>query len=101
MKAAEWNTYRTRFLVKAKQLNSSLSFVDSLGREHSGQKGDYLVESSDGSLRIAPRQIFEDIYVPILVGGEISLSDPKRLRRKQPVPWRDNTRASGAQVGLM
>jgi hypothetical protein len=60
-----WTTYRTRFLVKAKQLNTSLSFTDGLGRQHSGRKGDYLVESSDGILRIAPRQIFEDIYVPL------------------------------------
>ena len=61
----EWKTYRTRFLVKAKQLDSNLSFIDPLGRQHSGRKGDYLVESSDGVLRIAPRNIFEDIYVPI------------------------------------
>lgn len=66
MKATnEWVTYRTRFLVKAKQLTSSLAFTDALGRQHSGRKGDYLVESSDCVLRIAPRQIFEDIYVPI------------------------------------
>lgn len=63
MKSEEWKTYRTRFLVKAKQLSSSLSFVDSLGRQHSGRKGDYLVESSEGVISIAPRQIFEDIYV--------------------------------------
>ncbi|MGO8797320.1 MAG: hypothetical protein ACLQLC_21080 [Candidatus Sulfotelmatobacter sp.] len=60
-----WITYRTRFLVKAKQLTTSLAFTDVLGRQHSGRKGDYLVESSDGILRIAPRQIFEDIYVPL------------------------------------
>jgi hypothetical protein len=60
-----WTTYRTRFLVKAKQLATSLTFTDTLGRHHSGRKGDYLVESSDGVLRIAPRQIFEDIYVPL------------------------------------
>jgi hypothetical protein len=66
MKATPWITYRTRFLVKAKQLTSSLTFTDALGRLHSGRKGDYLVESSDGVLRIAPRQIFEDIYVPLL-----------------------------------
>ena len=66
MKAANsWTTYRTRFLVKARQLNSSLTFTDVLGRQHSGCKGDYLVESSDGVLRIAPRQIFEDVYVPL------------------------------------
>ena len=63
-----WITYRTRFLVKAKQLTASLTFTDALGRQHSGRKGDYLVESSDGVLRIAPRQIFEDIYVPLLAG---------------------------------
>jgi len=28
----EWKTYRTRFLVKAKQLKSNLSFTDALGR---------------------------------------------------------------------
>ncbi|MFZ0285835.1 MAG: hypothetical protein WAL32_11450 [Terriglobales bacterium] len=61
--SAEWNIYRTRFLIKAKQLTQPFAFVDALGREHCGQAGDYLVESSDGSRRIAPRQIFEDIYV--------------------------------------
>ena len=67
MKAADsWITYRTRFLVKAKQLTTNLTFTDGFGREHSGQKGDYLVEFSDGVRRIACRQIFEDIYVPII-----------------------------------
>jgi hypothetical protein len=65
MKSVEWKTYRTRFLVQAKQLNYALTFVDPLGRQHCGRKGDYLVESSDGRISIAPRQIFEDIYVPI------------------------------------
>jgi hypothetical protein len=63
--ASEWTTYRTRFLIKARQLDAPLVFVDALGREHAGQKGDYLVQSSDGSQRIAPREIFEDIYVPM------------------------------------
>ena len=61
----EWKTYRTRFLIKAKQLNSNLSFTDALGRQHCGRKGDYLVESFEGVLSIAPGQIFEDIYVPM------------------------------------
>lgn len=66
MKAANpWITYRTRFLVQAKQLTTSLTFTDALGRQHSGCKGDYLVESSNGSFGIAPRQIFEDVYVPL------------------------------------
>jgi len=69
MRAANpWITYRTRFLVKAKQLNNSLNFTDVLGRQHCGSKGDYLVESSEGVLSIAPRQIFEDIYVPLRTG---------------------------------
>jgi hypothetical protein len=60
-----WTVYRTRFLVHARQLNQPLVFTDALGREHSGQPGDYLVESSDGLRRITPRHLFEDIYVPI------------------------------------
>jgi hypothetical protein len=61
--STDWNVYRTRFLVRAKQLTEPLSFIDALGREHRGDAGDYLVEWSDGSRRIAPRQIFEDVYV--------------------------------------
>jgi len=63
MKDSDWKIYRTRFLVRAKQLTKPLYFVDALGREHHGDKGDYVVESSDGSRRIAPRSIFEDVYV--------------------------------------
>jgi hypothetical protein len=61
--SATWKIYRTRFLIKARQLTQPLCFVDALGREHRGEVGDYLVESSDGSQRIAPRLIFEDVYV--------------------------------------
>ena len=60
---SNWQVYRTRFLVRARQLTEPLVFIDALGREHQGDKGDYLVESSDGTQRIAPRHIFEDIYV--------------------------------------
>lgn len=62
---ATWQIYRTRFLIKARQLTEPLAFVDSLGREHRGQPGDYLVESSDGSRSIQRRGIFEDVYVPM------------------------------------
>jgi hypothetical protein len=97
MKTADWKTYRTRFLVKAKQLSCSLNFTDELGRQHSGRKGDYLVESSDGILRIAPRQIFEDIYVSMDAPQEAAcdliaanlLSQASRsspTSRKQPQP---------------
>ena len=61
--ASDWNTYRTRFLVRARQLTEPLAFTDPLGREHRGRPGDYLVQSSEGLLRIAPREIFEDVYV--------------------------------------
>ncbi len=75
-----WITYRTRFLVKAKQLTGSLSFTDELGRHHSGTKGDYLVEWSDGVLRIAPQKIFEDVYVPIAANEELPQTDAGRTR---------------------
>lgn len=60
-----WNVYRTRFLIRAKQLAAPFSFTDPLGRRHSGVAGDYLVQSSEGLMRIAPREIFEDVYVPL------------------------------------
>jgi hypothetical protein len=63
--AAAWQIYRTRFLVKAKQLSVPMAFVDGLGREHRGQPGDYLIESSDGSRSIQRRDVFQDIYVPM------------------------------------
>jgi len=78
MKSVQWKTYRTRFLVKAKQLSSSLSFTDHLGRQHCGRKGDYLVESCDGVLSIAPRQIFEDVYVPMR-----QTNDPSKTQSAQ------------------
>jgi hypothetical protein len=103
MRAANpWITYRTRFLVKAKQLATSLSFIDVHGRQQSGQKGDYLVESSDGVLTIASRRIFEDVYVPLIeqqnLGREKQISEvedcalsiPLHIARKSPQPYREN-----------
>jgi hypothetical protein len=104
MKSGEWKTYRTRFLVKAKKLSSSLSFVDSLGRQHCGRKGDYLVESADGVVSIAPRQIFEDIYVPMAMENAeermVQPSEPVHSGRKLPQSWRER-RSSGPRIGLM
>jgi len=102
MKSVEWKTYRTRFLVKAKQLSSSLSFVDPLGRQHSGRKGDYLVESSDGVISIAPRQIFEDIYVAIAPESEGTVAGEAEAcqRRKMPQPFRERRDAS-LRMGMM
>lgn len=68
--SAQWHVYRTRFLIKAKQLTAATAFVDVLGREHHGKIGDYLVESSDGTLRIAPKEIFEDVYVALEHGNK-------------------------------
>jgi hypothetical protein len=65
VRTTEWKTYRTRFLIQAKQLTEPLVFVDALGREHRGIPGDYLIESSDGCRSIQRRAIFEDIYVPL------------------------------------
>jgi hypothetical protein len=86
--ASEWITYRTRFLIKARQLDAPLTFVDAIGREHSGQKGDYLVLSSDGSQRIAPREIFEDIYVPMTHATEswTPLARASASSRSSPQP---------------
>ena len=63
--SSEWKIYRTRFLTRARQLTTSMEFIDHLGRQHSGQAGDYLVESSNGVRRITPRAMFEDIYVEL------------------------------------
>jgi hypothetical protein len=61
--SGDWSVYRTRFLVRATQLTQPLTFSDPLGRVHRGLPGDYLVQSSEGLLRIAPREIFEDVYI--------------------------------------
>ncbi|MBV8052608.1 MAG: hypothetical protein JOZ80_15565 [Acidobacteriaceae bacterium] len=78
---AAWNIYRTRFLIKAQQLTQPLAFVDALGREHTGEPGDYLVEGSDGRRSIQRREIFEDIYVPM---GPADESWPSCVRRSLP-----------------
>lgn len=80
---AEWQIYRTRFLIRAKQLTEPLIFVDALGREHCGHVGDYLVESSDGTRRIAPKEIFEDIYVAM---GLARNNWPPLSRRELAIP---------------
>jgi hypothetical protein len=66
---SQWTVYRTRFLVRARQLTEPLVFTDALGREQSGRPGDYIVESSDGIRRITTQAIFEDIYVPVSSSG--------------------------------
>jgi hypothetical protein len=58
-----WRFYRSRCLVKARQLTEPLVFCDVFGHEHCGETGDYLVEWSDGMFRIAPREFIEENYV--------------------------------------
>jgi hypothetical protein len=57
--------YRTRFLVRARQLTAPLIFTDALGREPSGRPGDYLVETSEAIRRITTQALFEDIYISL------------------------------------
>lgn len=94
--ANAWQVYRTRFLIRARELNRALTFVDSLGREHHGKKGDYLVESCDGSRSITPRQIFEDVYVPLgasrpSVASKRSPSPPSQPVCQSPLPQFNGT----------
>ncbi len=97
MKSVEWKTYRTRFLVKAKQLNSSLSFTDHLGRQHCGRKGDYLVESCDGVLSITPRRIFEDVYVAMPPAPDTS-PQPSQGSTENEFGSRDNLRLASLRI---
>jgi hypothetical protein len=92
--SAEWKIYRTRFLIKAKQLTQPFAFVDALGREHYGHTGDYLVESSNGSRRIAPRQIFEDIYVA-MPSAAVEIWPPISRNLGPKSPLVDNRGANG------
>lgn len=78
---SDWQIYRTRFLIRARQLTEPFVFRDALGREHRGGVNDYLVESSDGTRRIAPREIFEDIYVAM---GPAEDDRPLLGTRKRP-----------------
>lgn len=79
-----WTVYRTRFVVRARQLTQPLSFVNALGREHSGQPGDYLVESPLGCRSILPQAQFEDIYVPL--GGPLKIAAPSARPAGEPEP---------------
>ena len=68
---SDWQTYRTRFTIRARILSAPLSFVDELGREQNGKRGDYLVESN-GMVTITPRHIFEDVYLPLESAGDLT-----------------------------
>lgn len=78
-----WNVYCTRFLVRARQLTEPMSFTDPFGHEHVGRPGDYLVETSNGTRRIATRAFFEDVYVP-LAGARSGSADRGFSYRRPP-----------------
>ena len=90
---SDWNTYRTRFLVRARQLTEPLAFTDPLGREHRGRPGDYLAQSPEGLLRIAPREIFEDVYVSME-----RKTDRETTRQTQRETARETARAAPKSV---
>ncbi|MGB7151469.1 MAG: hypothetical protein WBD45_20085, partial [Terriglobales bacterium] len=71
------------FLVRARQLTEPLAFTDALGREQSGQPGDYLVEFSDGIKRITNQALFEDIYVPLVEAHLTATRLPSSGKRLQ------------------
>lgn len=73
---SEWKIYRTRYLVKARQLTQPLMISDHSGALQTGQAGDYLVEGSDGTRRISPRHVFEDVYVEMCLAEPV----PRRAR---------------------
>jgi hypothetical protein len=80
----QWIVYRTRFLVRARQLTEPLVFTDPLGREQSGQPGDYLVESSDGVRRITSQALFQDIYVPLVPATRTPSAVARPVNRAAP-----------------
>jgi hypothetical protein len=87
---SQWTVYRTRFLVRARQLTEPLVFTDALGREQSGRPGDYLVETQEGLRRITTRALFEDIYVsldqnngaPVVPARPVTRSSPEEDRMR-------------------
>ncbi len=70
---SDWKIYRTRYLTKARQLTETTVVFDQVGRFQTGNPGDYLVECSDGSRRISPRHVFEDVYVEMSAAAPVQL----------------------------
>jgi len=94
---SSWNVYRTRFLVRARQLTEPLVFTDLFGREQSGRPGDYLVETSNGIRRITNKDVFEDIYVPVALESTGLSADHVQKRPAAAVLERSGQRASTSE----
>lgn len=82
----DWKLYRTRFLAKAVRLDQPCSVTDAGGRVQQGGPGDYLVEAPDGSHRIAPAQVFEDIYVEFEAADEHPITRKTRVLGTPSIP---------------
>jgi hypothetical protein len=100
----EWQLYRTRFLVKAKQLTRPTTIVDALGHEHHGGKGDYLVEFSDGVRRIAQRKFFEDAYVtmeiPVTPAADMQALLAQTVALTSAPPPKKHCGKAGPETGI-
>jgi hypothetical protein len=85
-------------LVRAQQLDQALSFTDVLGREHHGRAGDYLVESSDATRSITPREIFEDVYVEMEAAESLAPPAQKKPPGKGRVSGSTMKRRSSLRI---
>jgi hypothetical protein len=83
----DWKLYRTRFLARARRLDQPLSVTNGCGRQQEGGPGDYLVEAPDGSHRIAPAEVFEDIYVELEAVSEHPGPQKTRVVGHRAFPW--------------
>ena len=95
-----WNVYCTRFLVRARQLTEPVSFTDPFGHEHVGRPGDYLVETSNGTRRIAARDFFEDVYLPFAASMPDMANDDFVARRPPAGITRSDVRPSADRAVL-
>ena len=96
----DWKTYRTRFVVRARQLTELLTFTDVNGHEQHGRPGDYLIESREG-LRISRREIFEDVYVAMESSESTSGLGPERSGMKSGGHDFNRAEIRGPEIGAL
>jgi len=96
----DWKTYRTRFVVRAKQLTEPFTFTDTNGHEHHGRPGDYVIESREG-LRISRREIFEDVYVAMEGAERTSGLGPERNVMKSGGHDFNRAEIRGPEIGAL
>lgn len=96
----DWKTYRTRFVVRAKQLTEPFTFADINGHEHHGRTGDYVIESREG-LRISRREVFEDVYVAMESAERTSGLCPERNGMKSGGHDFNRAEIRGPEIGAL